>query len=71
MQDAEESHVQRTFSKFSKPSLEGEGLMPDSFTIRDLAATLAKILDLQDGSTVEIQRDRANPNRVMVVKLVD
>jgi hypothetical protein len=45
--------------------------MPDSFTIRDLAATLAKILDLQDGSTVEIQRDRANPNRVMVVKLVD
>jgi hypothetical protein len=45
--------------------------LPDSFTITDLAATISKLLDLHEGNDVEIQRDRSNPNRIMVIKRVD
>jgi len=43
--------------------------MPDgSFTFKDLGATIAKILGLNSGEDVEIQRDRTDPNRVLVIR---
>jgi hypothetical protein len=43
-------------------------LPEESFTLRDLAATITKLLDLHEGNAIEIQRDRSNPNRIMVIK---
>lgn len=45
--------------------------MPDSFTFRDLGETIARILDLHLGDSIEIKRDKTDVSRVMVVKLVD
>jgi hypothetical protein len=45
--------------------------MLDSFTPRDLGNTIAKLLDLSPGSNIEIQRDRLDPNRLQVIKLVE
>lgn len=40
----------------------------DSFSIKDLGATIAKMLGLTKGETVEIQRDRLDPNRLMIIR---
>jgi hypothetical protein len=45
--------------------------MADSFTPRDLGVTIAKLLDLAPGSDIEIQRDKFDSNRLMVIKLTD
>jgi len=45
--------------------------LPDSFTIRDLAATISKLLELTPGSNIEIQRDRLDRNRILVIKRDD
>ena len=43
--------------------------MPDgSFSVKDLGATIAKMLGLQKNETIEIQRDRLDPNRLMIIK---
>jgi hypothetical protein len=36
--------------------------------VKDLGATIAKMLGLQKNETVEILRDRSDRNRVMVVR---
>ena len=38
-----------------------------SFTIRDLAKTIWKMLDISVGDDIELQRDRQDPNRIMLV----
>jgi hypothetical protein len=40
----------------------------DSFSIRDLGLAVARVLGLKAGETVEIQRDKTNPNRVLVLR---
>lgn len=43
--------------------------MPEgSFSIRDLGATIAKILKFRENETIEIQRDRTNPLRILVIR---
>lgn len=43
--------------------------MPEeSFNLKDLGATIAKMLGLQKNETVEIQRDRLDPNRLMIIR---
>lgn len=43
--------------------------MPDgSFSIKDLADVIAKMLGLREGETVEVQRNRSNPNEVKVLR---
>ncbi len=43
--------------------------MPEeSFSIKDLGATIARMLGLTKGETVEIQRDRLDPNRLMITR---
>lgn len=39
-----------------------------SFTFKDLGETIAKLLGLRSGETVEVQRDRLNPNRLMIIR---
>jgi hypothetical protein len=53
----------RGFSKGGRP-----GLPESSFSIRDLGETIAKMLGLTKGETVEIQRDRLDPNRLMIIR---
>ncbi len=62
---SEEGHPgQRTSLTFSRrPSK-----LPDSFTLRDLAATISKLLDLHEGNDIEIQRDKMDPNRLMIIR---
>jgi hypothetical protein len=43
-------------------------LTEDSFSLRDLGETIAKLLDLREGSDVEIQRNRNNPNELKLIK---
>jgi hypothetical protein len=43
-------------------------MVEESFSIRDLGETIAKMLDLRPGHTIEIQRDRLNPNRLMIIR---
>jgi hypothetical protein len=45
--------------------------MPNSLSVKDLGATISKFLDLAPGSDIEIQRDKLDSNRLMVIKLVD
>jgi hypothetical protein len=43
--------------------------MPEgSFSIKDLSEVIAKALGLRPGDGVEIQRDRLEPNRVLVIR---
>ena len=43
--------------------------MPEeSFSVKDLGAMIARMLGLQKNETVEIHRDRLDPNRVMVIR---
>ena len=42
-----------------------------SFTIKDLGTAIAKALGLKLGEEVEIQRDRLDPNRVLVRRHVN
>jgi ABC-type metal ion transport system substrate-binding protein len=42
--------------------------LPESFSIKDLALVLARLLDLHEGSDIEIQRDKSNKNRILVIK---
>ena len=39
-----------------------------SFTIHDLAATICKLLDLKESDTVELLRNRLDPNELKIVK---
>jgi hypothetical protein len=44
--------------------------MPEgSFSIKDLAIVIARTLGLAEGDSVELKRDRLNPNRVLVVRI--
>lgn len=40
----------------------------ESFSIKDLGVTIAKLLGLREGETVEIQRNRTNPNEIKVLR---
>jgi len=42
--------------------------MPEgsSFSIKDLGEVIAKALGLRPGDDIEIQRDRLDPNRILV-----
>jgi hypothetical protein len=40
----------------------------DSFSVRNLAETIQKMLGLSVGDNVEIQRDKLNPLRIMVIR---
>jgi len=42
--------------------------VPESFSIKDLGATIAKVLSLAENDCVEIKRDRTDPNRILVVR---
>ncbi|MGA2785837.1 MAG: hypothetical protein ABSF09_14195 [Candidatus Bathyarchaeia archaeon] len=45
--------------------------MSDSFSIKDLGETIAKILGLSVGDNLEVQRDKLNPNRILVIRHPD
>ena len=47
--------------------------MPEgsSFTIKDLGETIAKALGLKPGDSIEIARDKLDPNRVLVRRHVN
>jgi hypothetical protein len=47
--------------------------MPEgsAFSVKDLGEVIAKALGLKPGENIEIQRDRLNPNRVMVLRIPD
>ena len=45
--------------------------MPESFTLKTLGEVVAKALDLRSGDDIEIQRDRLDPNRVLVRRYVN
>jgi hypothetical protein len=43
--------------------------LPDgSFSIKDLGLAIARVLGLQEGEVVEVQKDKTNPNRVLVIR---
>lgn len=42
--------------------------MSDSYGIKDLGEAIAKLLGLRSGDDVEIQRNRLDPNRLMIVR---
>ena len=73
MRSAADWAGQRTFSCFSRRlSKGGVTRLPDEpFSIRDLGETIAKMLGLRPGNTVEIQRDRLNPDRLMIIRRTD
>ena len=41
----------------------------DPFTLGDLGQAVGKLLGLQVGDTVEIKRDRLDPNRIMIIRI--
>jgi hypothetical protein len=41
----------------------------EPFTLKDLGQAVGRILGLQVGDTVEIQRDLLNPNRIMIIRI--
>jgi len=43
-------------------------LPEESFSIRDFGVTIAKMLGLQLGETIELKRNRENPNAVLVLR---
>jgi len=44
--------------------------MPEeSFTVKDLGPTIAKILGLKDGDIVEIARNKLDANELKIIKL--
>ena len=43
--------------------------LAESFSIRDLGVTIAKILNLQPGEGIEIARDKLDSNRVLVIRI--
>jgi hypothetical protein len=45
--------------------------MNGTFDIKTLGEVIAKALGLKPGMNVEIQRDRLNPNRVLVLRVAD
>ena len=40
----------------------------ESFSIKDLGATIARMLGLQKNDTVSIQRNRSDPNEIKIVR---
>jgi hypothetical protein len=43
--------------------------MPEgSFSVKDLGVVIARALGLRKGETVEVQKDKTNPNRVLVLR---
>jgi hypothetical protein len=45
--------------------------MSSTFDIKTLGQVVAKALGLKSGENVEIQRDRLNPDRVMILRVRD
>jgi hypothetical protein len=43
--------------------------LPESFTLRDLGATVAKLLDLKENDTVELLRNRLDRNELKIIKI--
>ena len=41
----------------------------EPFTLENLGQAVGKLLGLQVGDTVEIKRDRLDPNRVMIIRI--
>jgi len=43
--------------------------VPDgSFSVKDLGLVIARVLGLREGEVVEVQRDKTNPDRVLVIR---
>jgi len=43
--------------------------MPDGpFSVKDIGSVVARMLGLHEGETIEILRDRMNPDRIMIVR---
>ena len=43
--------------------------MPEeSFTVRDLGVAIARVLGLEKGDIVEVQRDKTNSDRIMIIR---
>lgn len=40
----------------------------DSFSPKDLGVTIARILHLEKNDVVEVQKDKTNPDRVVVLR---
>jgi hypothetical protein len=40
----------------------------ESFSFKDLGETIAKMLGLSVGDNLEVQRDKLNPNRILVIR---
>jgi len=40
----------------------------ESYSLKDLAITLARMLGLEKNDVIEVQRNRLDPNRVMVIR---
>lgn len=45
--------------------------MPSSFDVKALGEVIARALGAKPGDTLEVQRDKLNPNRVMVLRVVN
>jgi hypothetical protein len=45
--------------------------VPSSFDVKTLGTLVAKALGLRPGDSVEIQKDRLDPNRVLVRRQVN
>jgi hypothetical protein len=43
--------------------------MPDSFSIRELGAVIAKTLSLAENDCIEIKRDRNDSNKILVIRI--
>ena len=43
-------------------------MVEGSFSIKELAAAIVRILGAQEGEILEILHDRSDPNRVMVIR---
>jgi hypothetical protein len=69
MQDGDEYPDQRTFWRFSRPFSVRRKAVPDSFSIRELGAVIAKTLSLAENDSVEIKIDRTDRNRILVVRI--
>jgi hypothetical protein len=48
----------------------GKARLPEgeSYSLKDLAITLARMLGLEKNDVIEVQRNRLDPNRVMVIR---
>jgi len=70
MKSADAFHGLPSFFRYlSGHSKGGRGKLPEeNFTIKDLGSTIAKMLGLAKGDTVELARSKIDRNKLLVIK---